>query len=116
MGVTIRRGQRLIIGLTLMSLSLLTGCGRSFPARDLADAGGLHCSSDRQWRPGCATSRNIAAMAENADDLILARRETPRDAMRRDAVIGSYMRSRASASSPSAASPAKLMSEKGGAK
>jgi len=59
------------------------------------------CSSaqreDDPWRPGCATHRNIAAMAENPDDLYVSRRSAPRDAMRRDAVLGAYMRNRSSA-------------------
>lgn len=47
------------------------------------------------WRPGCAARRNLAALADNPADLHLARREGPRDAMRRDAVIGGYAQSRA---------------------
>jgi hypothetical protein len=71
----------------------LGGCGGSFVGGDLGLAPG-GCASHPQerdgWRPGCATHRNMLAMAADSKDLIRARAETPRDAMRRDAVIAAY--------------------------
>lgn len=54
--------------------------------------------ADPEWRPGAATRGNIAALAANPDDLYLPRREAPRDAVRRDAVIGHYGQRRTDAS------------------
>jgi type IV pilus biogenesis protein CpaD/CtpE len=73
-------------GLSVVALAapvLLAGCG-----------GG---EADAEWRPGAATRGNIAALAANPDDLYLPRREAPRDAVRRDAVIGHYAQRRADA-------------------
>ncbi len=66
----------------MAALALLAGCGAE------PEAG---------WRPGAATARNVAALAGNGDDLILPRRESPRDALRRDAAIGQYAQRRADA-------------------
>lgn len=73
-------------GLSVAALAvpaLLAGCG-----------GG---EADAEWRPGAVTRGNIAALAANPDDLYLPRREAPRDAVRRDAVIGQYAQRRADA-------------------
>jgi pilus biogenesis lipoprotein CpaD len=49
---------------------------------------------------GCATRHNIAVLAENPSDLMRPRRETPRDAMRRDSVLSGYFQSRAKSAAP----------------
>ncbi len=102
-------GQAIRIAAMLVTLSILTGCGGGLVSSDLTSPEALQCSVGHQaatdWRPGCATRRNLVAIAENPDDLFIPRSETPRDAMRRDVVIGGYMESRANAS-PSSAAPA----------
>jgi hypothetical protein len=102
-------GQAVRIAATLATLSTLAGCGGSLVSSDLTSPDALPCSTGHpattDWRPGCATRRNLVAIAENPDDLFIPRSETPRDAMRRDAVIGGYMQSRADVS-PSSAAPA----------
>lgn len=55
---------------------------------------------------GCVTKRNIAALAENPDDLSGPRQETPRDAMRRDKVLSGYFQSRSTSAAPSSVSAA----------
>jgi hypothetical protein len=88
----------------LAAMAALAGCGDGFPDRDLLSAAAPLCSPAQQsaetWRPGCATRRNLAAIAAYPEDLYIARREGPRDAMRRDAVIAGYMQSRASTPAP----------------
>jgi hypothetical protein len=73
-------------------LLALGGCGGSFVGSDLglAGAGCTHPQERDGWRPGCATHRNMAAMAADPKDLTRARAEAPSDAMRRDAVIAAY--------------------------
>lgn len=44
-------------------------------------------SSLSDWQFGSATGSNIATLADNPHDLVSPRRETPRDATRRDADI-----------------------------
>ena len=94
------------------AMAALAGCGGGFPDPDLLSAPAPLCSPAQQsaesWRPGCATRRNLAEIAAYPEDLYLARREGPRDAMRRDAVIAGYAQSRAStaAPAPSAIGPA----------
>ncbi len=83
-------GRIFMSGLRIIALAmpaLLAGCG--------SPVGG---EADAEWRAGAVTRRNIAALAENPDDLYLPRREAPRDAVRRDAVIGQYAQRRANAS------------------
>ena len=94
----------------LAAVLALTGCGSGSvlgePFGEAAPSCGPGSPTlDEDWRAGCATRRNLAALAANPDDLYLARRETPRDAMRRDAVINNYAQSRANAS-PQAAGTA----------
>jgi type IV pilus biogenesis protein CpaD/CtpE len=67
------------------------------------------------WRPGCATHRNMVAVAADPRDLRRARAEAPRDAMRRDAVIAAYAGKRA-AGEPVAAMADGAASEKGGSR
>jgi type IV pilus biogenesis protein CpaD/CtpE len=57
---------------------------------------------DIAWRPGCATRRNIAALAAHSDDLDHPRQEAPRDAMRRDAVFSRYAQRQNAPSAPGA--------------
>ncbi len=86
------------------ALLTLAGCGSETitgdPFEEVVPSCGPLDAPDQPWRAGCATRRNLAALAANPQDLYLARRETPRDAMRRDAVISNYAQSRAGASSP----------------
>ncbi len=96
------RGQNGLLALLIL-LTVPGGC-----AGPDGEAGFSHipppCEAEHAakeaWRPGCATHRNLAAMAARPDDLYLARPEAPRDAMRRDAVIGNYAKSRVSAADP----------------
>lgn len=93
-GFTLRR--LLIVPIGVLCLA---GCGNAsaldegFANLDASCA--RHSRTAENWRPGCATRRNLAATAETPSDLYLARRETPRDAMRRDAVISGYAKSQA---------------------
>lgn len=84
----------------------LAACGPNALAPDPIGKASVFCGVAREeqtvWRPGCATRGNIAALAENPDDLFLARQESPRDAMRRDAVISAYAQSRSAPSAPTA--------------
>jgi len=86
---------RALVPVILALSTLLAGCGGpGTDSRPVADAA-CHPpekAQDYSWGLGCATQRNLAVMAANPNDLILARRATPRDAMKRDAVIGSYAR------------------------
>jgi Pilus biogenesis CpaD protein (pilus_cpaD) len=86
------------------AMAVLAGCGGRFPDPDLLSAPAPLCSAAQQsaetWRPGCATRRNLAAIAAYPEDLYIARREGPRDAMRRDAVIAGYAQSRANTAAP----------------
>jgi hypothetical protein len=105
------RGRNCILALLIL-LTVPGGC-----AGPDGEAGFSHipppCEAEHAakeaWRPGCATHRNLAAMAARPDDLFVARPEAPRDAMRRDAVIGNYAQSSKSAAgsagTPGAASP-----------
>lgn len=80
--------------LALIALLPLVGCGSgTFDQDPFADAA-AECGGDHdRWRPGCATQRNIAALADNPADLRTPRSEAPRDSMRRDALISGYVRS-----------------------
>ena len=104
------RGKTVIIRLlTISSLAMLTGCSAAEqPLERLSDAPlacGTAPSPDSDWRPGCATRRNLAALAEDPRDLERPRQEAPRDAMRRDAVISQYGQSRSTASATAASAP-----------
>jgi hypothetical protein len=96
---------------------LLSGCGGGFIESNLGPPSLQRCTELPQdadtWRPGCATHRNMAAVAADPRDLTRARAEAPRDAMRRDAVIAGYARKRSEADQ-AAPRPASMASEKGG--
>jgi type IV pilus biogenesis protein CpaD/CtpE len=104
------RGKAVIIRvLTIPALAMLTGCSAAEqPLERLSAATPCETASqpDSDWRPGCATRRNLAALAENPRDLERPRQETPRDAMRRDAVISQYGQSRSTAPTAAASAPA----------
>jgi type IV pilus biogenesis protein CpaD/CtpE len=90
---------------------MLTGCSAAEQPLERLSATTSTCDSqsqpDSDWRPGCATRRNLAALAENPRDLERPRQEAPRDAMRRDAVISQYGQSRGMApAAPASASAA----------
>ena len=93
-----RRTPRL--ALALIALLPLAACGTDGLARDPFGDAASSCGESRAgqeaWLPGCATKRNIAALAEHPGDLDTPRGEAPRDSMRRDAVISGYARSSAS--------------------
>lgn len=92
----------------LFLLVTVSGCASADTETGFAQPS-TSCEADaakEAWRPGCATHRNLAVMAARQDDLHLARPEAPRDAMRRDAVIGNYARSSGSADQPVAEAPA----------
>jgi hypothetical protein len=96
---------------------LLSGCGGGFVESGLGPAL-QRCTELPQdadtWRPGCATHRNMVAVAADPRDLTRARAEAPRDAMRRDAVIAGYARKRSEGEQAAAPRPASQASEKGG--
>lgn len=104
-------GTRLAMAFGL--LAVLGGCGGGFVEDGASLPGGCgHPQRGDAWRPGCATHRNMAAMAADPDDLTRARAESPRDAMRRDAVIAAYAgKGAGGGSAPSTAAGA--ASEKG---
>jgi hypothetical protein len=90
--------------------AFLSACADSFVEKDVGPAP-LSCENEsreaHRWRPGCATHRNIVAAMADPADLYLARRESPRDAVRRDGVISSYAQSRGAAkAAPTSAGPA----------
>lgn len=95
--------------LALIALLPLASCGADSLARDPFGDAAAGCGGHQgAWLPGCATKRNIAALAEHPGDLDTPRGEAPRDSMRRDAVISGYTRSSASGEprAPSQAVPA----------
>jgi type IV pilus biogenesis protein CpaD/CtpE len=86
----------------IIALAALSACNNVGPDLEQASDRHVDCAStaaatDMNWRPGCATRRNLAALAETPSDLTRPRQEAPRDAVRRDAVINSYAQSRAAA-------------------
>jgi hypothetical protein len=104
------RGKVIIVRLlSISAVAILTGCSSMEPTNERLSATTITCetvsSPDSDWRPGCATRRNLAALAENPRDLERPRQEAPRDAMRRDAVISQYGQSRGMApAAPASAS------------
>jgi hypothetical protein len=82
--------------LALIALLPLAACGAGNFANDPFGDAAAGCGDDRgAWRPGCATQRNIATLAEHPGDLNTPRGEGPRDSMRRDALISGYAHSSA---------------------
>jgi hypothetical protein len=92
------RSTAMRTALALIAALPLAACGAESLSRDpFGDAASTGCGGDQTaWRPGCATARNVAAMADNPRDLDTPRGEAPRDSMRRDALISGYNRSGAS--------------------
>ncbi len=102
------RGQNCLLAL-LTLLIVPGGCAGTDGEAEfshMASSCEAEHAAKEAWRPGCATHRNLAAMAARPDDLYLARPEAPRDAMRRDAVIGNYARSSSAAGSGVTTAPA----------
>lgn len=90
----------------LIALMLLAGCGGGSLAQDpFGDAAALCRDEQQEWLPGCATNRNIAAVAERPRDLDTPRAESPRDSMRRDALISGYLKSSGGAEPRTASQP-----------
>jgi Pilus biogenesis CpaD protein (pilus_cpaD) len=85
----------------LIVLMPLAGCGGGSLAHDpFGDAAALCQDEQQKWLPGCATNRNIAAVAEHPRDLDTPRAESPRDSTRRDALISGYLKSSAGGAEP----------------
>lgn len=83
-----RAGGRWAIPVVLAGACMLvSACGGSFmddtPETEIPSG----CSTGML---GCVTQGNIAAMAARPSDLVKPRREQPRDAARRDAVMAAY--------------------------
>jgi type IV pilus biogenesis protein CpaD/CtpE len=76
--------------------ALLAGCADELPSPAFADAEFPPC----EVRLGCATAHNIAAMVDRPADLALPRRERPRDAVRREAVLSAYRQDGLQSSKP----------------
>lgn len=99
-------GRTLRVALALVTLLPLAACGAGTLSQDPFGDAGAGCGDDhRTWRPGCATKRNIAALAEHPRDLVKPRSEGPRDSMRRDALISGYTGSSAGAEPRTPAQP-----------
>ena len=106
--------RMLRVALALALLLPLAACGAGTLSQDPFGDAGAGCGDEhRAWRPGCATRRNIAALAEHPRDLDKPRGEGPRDSMRRDALISGYTGSSAGAE-PRA--PAQAATASGGRK
>jgi len=89
-----KRSIKTRLAIVLTALLPLAGCGSDTLARDPFGDAAASCGDDpRIWLPGCATRRNIAALADNPADLDRPRREGARDSMRRDALFSGYNRS-----------------------
>ncbi len=75
-------------GLALAAVLSLSACGPEW----LAGSGDESCAlpATDAWRPGCATLHNLTRLLERPADLRRPRRESPRDAARRDAAIATY--------------------------
>ncbi len=111
---TSQRSKMVRVALTLIALLPLAGCGAGTLAQDPFGDAAAECGDDHgTWRPGCATKRNIAALAEHPGDLHTPRGEGPRNSMRRDALISGYV-----GSSPGAdpSTPAQPVPTSGGRK
>ncbi len=66
--------------------ALLAGCGDEPAPPSLLITEPAGCGAQL----GCTTERNIAAMVDRPTDLATPRRDKPRDAVRRDAVITAW--------------------------
>lgn len=66
--------------------AVLTACVLALAACEPAEPG----SGMAAWQPGVASAYNAALLADHPADFDRPRRETPRDAVRRGAVISSY--------------------------
>jgi hypothetical protein len=93
--------------LALITLMPLASCNAgTFGLDPFADAAAECGDRQRAWQPGCATKRNIAALADHPGDLDTPRGEAPRDSTRRDALISGYARSSASGETRAPGQPA----------
>ena len=102
-----RRSKTVRAALALIALLPLAACGPGALTPDPFGDAAAGCG-DRPgaWRPGCATRRNIAALAEKPGDLDAPRGEAPRDSMRRDALISGYISNNASGETRAHSQPA----------
>jgi len=99
--LTRRARRKWAAPIALASLcALLSACGNGFAGETAETLNPSGCASGRL---GCATDQNIAALAARPSDLVRPRREQPRDAVRRDAVIAAYRQGTARAQPASAA-------------
>jgi len=78
----------------LSPLLALSACADEFRLGDPMQSDRAYCgkvqAADTPWKAGCATQHNLAMLAEEPDDLILPRPETPSDSMRRGHIFDSY--------------------------
>jgi type IV pilus biogenesis protein CpaD/CtpE len=86
-------------GAVLAIAATLAGCG--------GDAGPLTGLEDEAMdcggRVGCASAHNLAATVARPSDLVMPRREGPRDARRREVLLGAWRNERAPTSQGAAA-------------
>jgi type IV pilus biogenesis protein CpaD/CtpE len=82
MGVLAWRG----LAAAALGCALLAGCADGPGAAALMDAGEESCAG----RLGCVTDHNIAAMVDRPSDLARPRKDRPRDALRREAVLSAW--------------------------
>jgi type IV pilus biogenesis protein CpaD/CtpE len=76
--------------------ALLAGCADEIAYPALLDGDEIGCGA---WL-GCATQHNIAAVVDRPADLDVPRRERPRDAVRREAIISAWRGSGVDPQSP----------------
>jgi hypothetical protein len=79
--------QRAVVAALAGLGMLLSACGNDFAHETTEAEFPSGCASGRL---GCVTERNIAAVAAKPSDLVRPRREQPRDAARREAVMSAY--------------------------
>ncbi len=81
----------------LSPLLALSACADEFRLGDPMQSDHAYCgkvdAADTPWKAGCATQHNLAMLAEQPDDLILPRPETPTDSMRRGRIFDGYEQS-----------------------
>jgi type IV pilus biogenesis protein CpaD/CtpE len=81
-------------GAMLAIAALLAGCGGDAGLAGLEEDAAMECGA----RLGCASAHNLAVAAARPSDLVMPRREGPRDARRRDVLISAWRAEREPAS------------------
>ena len=100
-------GPLLRAGAAAALLPVLTACAGNLAGDDSLPAhrGACAAGAQSEWRPGCDTQRNLAALAEDPDDLHRPRPEGARDGARRDSALSDYLYRRANTLPNAPASP-----------